>query len=281
MQVISSDELLSERSERHRASSIYYQFQPAHDPKDDRLISLRPDRLWISDPSRFNDPLDLRLTVKDLTYRGPFQDEARLKSALRCLLDGDDQVGLYKFYDQGLLNSIRSWAEQGGSTVCLLQDIERRFGKFGVACFTKHWDNQLMWSHYASCHAGFCVEYSVRSMSFACDNPDFMQCHVQYVSELPELCLSEALFTPHQLLMRMLATKSTDWAYEREWRLVHMDQKHAAVEMPKHMQISALVAGLKMPLNKVDQLKQKAAELGVPAFQVRMKSGYEMSLETI
>jgi hypothetical protein len=272
---------LNERAERHRTSSIYYQFQPAHDPNDDRLNSLRADRLWISDPALFNDPLDLRLAVKDLTYRGPFQDEARLKGALRLLLDGDDQLGLHKFYDGPLLNSIHNWAEQRISTVELLQDIERRFERFGVACFTSHLDNQLMWSHYASCHAGFCVEYSVRSMSFACENPDFLQCHVQYVSKLPELCLSEALFTPHQLLLRMLATKSTDWAYEREWRLAHLDQKHSAVEMPKHMCISALVAGLKMAPDKVNQLKHKAAELGVPAFQVRMKSGYEMSLESL
>lgn len=281
MKMISSDAWLEERRERCNTSSIYYQFQPAHDPKDDRLNNLQGDRLWISDPARFNDPLDLRLTLKDLTYRGPFQDEGRLRRALHCLLDNNVQVGLHKFYDDQLLGNIRDWANQAISTDLLLQDVERRFEKFGVACFTCHWDNQLMWSHYASSHAGFAVEYSVRSMSFACENPDFLQCHVQYVSELPELCLSEALFTPHQLLQRMLATKSTDWAYEREWRLVHCDQKHAAVEMPKHMRISALIAGLKLGGKKLDQLKEKAQQLKVPAFQLRKKLGYEMTLEAL
>ena len=281
MTLISLDSWLQEREGRSQNSTTYYQFQPVSDPEDDRLAKLAADKLWMSDPEKFNDPLDLRLAIKDLTYRGPFDDEGLLKQAISLLLEGNSRAKDHKLYDELLIANLRSWAGNEVCTQDLLSDVERRFKSFGVACFTNHWNNPLMWSHYASQHSGFTVEYSVRSMSLACENPSFSQHHVQYVSQLPELCLSEILFSPHQVLQRMLATKSADWAYEREWRLVHCEQKNSVAPMPSHMEISALIAGLKMEPVKLDQLKATAQKLEIPAFQVRTKYGYQLELEAL
>jgi hypothetical protein len=41
--------------------------------------------------------------------------------------------------------------------------IRNRFRSIGVCCFTRNVNSILMWSHYASNHQGFCVEYKYNS----------------------------------------------------------------------------------------------------------------------
>lgn len=290
MSSAASAEWLTTREERLQSSKAVYRFQTLG-LKRERLSQLGPDRLWVSDPATFNDPLDLQLELKDLTRRGPFNESGnarRLKAALACLLYDNKEVELHWFYDGKLIETLRQWSEDrlpGGDSPenHVIWAFKRRVASFGVTCFSPEWENTLMWSHYADNHSGFCVEYMVHPLHFASsgENRALGMHTVQYVSALPELCYSEALFAPHQLLGRMLATKHIDWSYEKEWRLVHYESKQQLVDMPAHMQISALIAGQKMDPELLRQLKGKAWELGIPAFHVRPRNGYEMQLMPI
>lgn len=288
MSLATPAEWLASREERLKSSKAVYLFQPVNARNDDRLSKLTANKLWISDPAKFNDPLDLRLELKDLTDRSPFNDAQSLKAAFACLLKGNKDVSRHWFYDESLIETLQQWIEDqlpGGDSEenHLICAIKRRIASFGVTCFSTELQNTLMWSHYADQHSGFCIEYSVRPMSFACsgENDAFAQHHIHYVSELPTLCLSEALFAPHQLLIRMLATKHVDWAYEKEWRLVHYENKGQLVDMPKHMQISALIAGQKMNAVLLERLTSVAQQLSVPAFQVTPGHGHEMKLKQL
>ena len=33
--------------------------------------------------------------------------------------------------------------------------------RFGLLCFTKHWRNPVLWSHYADTHRGLCLGFEV------------------------------------------------------------------------------------------------------------------------
>lgn len=277
----SQDGLMDERNARLQSHSAFYQYQPVNNPNDDRLAGLEKGKLWMSDPARFNDPLDLRLPIKDLSYRGPFDDEDRLMQAVSVLMDGNHNIENYWLYDRPLLETFKGWMEGHSPSNEIIRGVERRFRAFGVACFTRDFNNPLMWAHYADQHGGFCVEYAVRKLGLVAANPSFSQCYVQYVTELPHLCLSEVLFSPHQVMHRMLATKTVEWAYEREWRLVHHETKGGKVAMPQYMQISALIAGFKMEPEKLEKLKATAIRLGVPAMKMRQKYGYELALEEL
>src|SRR5690606_2685577 len=35
---------------------------------------------------------------------------------------------------------------------------------FGIACFTRTWDNLLMWAHYGRDHTGFCLGFDEASL---------------------------------------------------------------------------------------------------------------------
>lgn len=272
------------RNQRLLTSKAYYRYQPKDTTDDSRLKNLSSEKIWFSAANSFNDPMDIRLKIKNHTYRGPFPNEDSLRAAMKCLLQLNPNARDHWFYDDELFNKIKKWSETECLTlrnIGLTSSILRRFNQFGIACFSPIWDNQLMWAHYASSHQGFCIEYSVKPMKTALENQgDFSQFHVQYSSELPELCVSEALFCPHTTLERLLATKHTDWAYENEWRLVHYSKQNQYIDIPAGMEISALIAGLKTDPSYWKQIKEKADLFKIPAFRIK-KRDYSYELEMV
>ncbi len=256
-----------------------YQFQPVTDPRVDRLAQLGHGRIWVSDPASFNDPFDLRLYIRDLTCRGPFADENRLRQAMGCLLRDNARTRDFWLFNERLLATLQAWIAGRAGSAEVIAAVQERFNSFGVACFTEEWQSPLMWSHYADQHEGFCIEYRVQKAALAADSRHrFLQQQVQYVSALPEICLSEVLFSPHQVLNRLLSTKSLEWAYEKEWRLISFERSQASLELPAGMEISALIGGIRMRDEKISQLLATAARLQVPAFRVEANSHYEMVL---
>ena len=135
-----------------------------------------------------------------------------------------------------------------------------------------------MWSHYANSHQGFCVEYCVRPMTLVQKNADFLLYDVQYHSSLPELCLTELLFSPYQALIKVFATKRIEWAYEREWRLIHISKKAELVCLPIGMQVSALIVGHRTSCEERKCLKKVGEKLNIPVYEVGITSYNEYLL---
>lgn len=44
----------------------------------------------------------------------------------------------------------------------IMQDYQQ---DIRLTCFSEDWKSILMWSHYANCHKGFCIEYSMNKIS--------------------------------------------------------------------------------------------------------------------
>lgn len=258
--------LHEERLLNLESHKVVYQF---HKPIC-RLDGIGKNKIWMADPSKFNDPLDFSLNLKDLTDRGAFTID-RIKQAMSYLLNNQTSNNSYWFYDHELLEDISHWIESDKDVSFLQRVFNRKLKVCGVSCFTSSWRNQLMWSHYANSHKGFCVEYCVRPMDLATGNPDFLQYDVQYHSSSPELCLTELLFSPYQALIKVFATKQIEWAYEREWRLIHIKQT-GNVELPTAMRVSALIAGNKIPSTGFDRLKRMGKKINVPVYQSDLTS---------
>lgn len=106
----------------------------------------------------------------------------------------------------------------------------------GAFCLSEIPDSLLMWSHYASSHAGFLVEYDTHHPHFheqvsAEDELRHLR-RVLYREARPSMPAAE-LNTPALFL-----TKSGHWSYEREWRLLralqdadHVPQVEPAVHL--------------------------------------------------
>ena len=80
-----------------------------------------------------------------------------------------------------------------------------------IYCLTARPCSTLMWSHYADNHRGICLEFTTREAPFQCAQK------VVYRSEYPQ-------WQPHILLEarieQALLTKSDDWEYEDEYRIL-------------------------------------------------------------
>ncbi|MGO1771224.1 MULTISPECIES: DUF2971 domain-containing protein [unclassified Halomonas] len=243
-----------------------YRFEPA---ACSRIESLRDGRLFMADPARFNDPLDLQLYVRYMAQRTGFS-EGQLKSAATALFDGIETDHPHWLFSAEMLEDVRRWIK-GGRLVTpdhITASLKRHIGTFGVQCFSNSYEIPLSWSHYASGHQGFCIEYDLRKVTLAEENSKLAMYDVTYSNELPQVCVSEILFTPHQVISRLLATKTIDWAYEQEFRLVHFEQKDCKVDMPEGLQIASLIGGANISWAHLELLRSVGQELSVPVYQM-------------
>lgn len=181
-----------------------YRFQPIAVPDNDRLNQLRKGEVWFSDPAKFNDPFDLRPVVKNLVPDRWCQEPTFAGSMRRALGNLLENAPMYQgahLIDQALINEFQAWAGDHAEDELdwdtrLRRAIESRIAQFGVVCLTPQWDNRLMWAHYANEGKGFCIEYEVDWLQ---QTQDVRYVPVHYMSETPELCVSEAMFAPHPL----------------------------------------------------------------------------------
>ena len=245
------------------------------------LESLSGDHIFMSDPEGFNDPYDLKIEIENLTDRSPFENEAILREAFGKLFVDNPEIENFWYYDEEFIGTLQGWIDGTTHYREVIHSFKRRSKEYGVSCFSQDWDVPLLWSHYAESHKGLCIEYQVHPMKMSSHESDlhFGQHYVRYTTELPTLCLSEILFSPHQVLSSMLATKHADWSYEKEWRLIHYTSKGEMVRMPNAMEISAIIVGLGFDMASMSKVVAKATELDIPVYRINRQMGYDLKLE--
>lgn len=87
-------------------------------------------------------------------------------------------------------------------------------GKNGLLCFSRNWDNLLMWSHYGSSHTGVCLGFDIPD-----GNPgeNFDTDVLYQPSLIPRPRRREDVNL--DLVFRLLRTKHESWSYEQEVRM--------------------------------------------------------------
>lgn len=94
-----------------------------------------------------------------------------------------------------------------------------KFEELGVICFSEPGDNPLMWSHYAGSHRGFAVGFDAHHPFF-----DRRRSADDEFYHLRKVAYNESRTAIASLAdvsgVALFDTKSADWAYEREWRLL-------------------------------------------------------------
>ena len=83
----------------------------------------------------------------------------------------------------------------------------------GLLCFSRNWDNLLLWSHYANSHTGLCLGFDIPDGSPA----DAYDVNVHYQPNLLQIRRPEDV--NYDLANRLLRTKHESWSYEQELRL--------------------------------------------------------------
>lgn len=182
--------------------------------------SIKNNYIFWPSPKDFNDPFDSRPAFIN---EGSAQDRwRRAKQAARVLQAGQPRFERLRIARKSL--AVRPDDVLMAMRKAREQDLER----YGVVCLTTVRDNILMWSHYAASHTGICLGYAPtqEAMDFATSYK------VSYESVRPQFNLMKSMV--EQEIFESLVTKSKDWEYEKEWRMIdHKIGERKKVYPPK------------------------------------------------
>jgi len=174
--------------------------------------------LWFSYPHTFNDPFEFRLQVKK-----DLRDEEILE--------------FFELYKKHAHNSKEEIGDDFNKVLFMYRQNPDQFidyflkpfiahvDKFGVCCFSKTNKNILMWSHYANKHKGLVLEFkeklldkSIYEMNDSINMTVMDQ--ISYSNEFPTIKISSSLLNVSEEIRKVVFTKSKDWKYEQEIRII-------------------------------------------------------------
>ncbi|MBD1384611.1 DUF2971 domain-containing protein [Mucilaginibacter rigui] len=207
---------------------------------DNTLKSLKDAYLWYSRPSSFNDPYDCYKHL--LTFDPTEQDIIDFVTKNIWLTGAALQAEINYFLQHRELIPQAQMAT-----------IEDTLDAQGICCFTTNYRNTLMWSHYAKNHSGICMVFEPKN-----DITSFFISKVHYTSE----------FTPWNYydrnrigLMFLIATKSSDWAYECEYRGMSMNP--GAVPFQRQA-LTEIIFGCKTKQEDIEAVMNTIESAGYP-----------------
>lgn len=126
-----------------------------------------------------------------------------------------------------------------------------------LTCFSELNNIDLMWSHYAQSHKGFCLEFEVDEAEecsteghlffLSSDVSGYAFRKVRYADALPELAHYEGDSKDHKVerVLQCLSTKSMRWSYECEYRYIFHANKTTEFISYNSKLLTAIIVGAK------------------------------------
>jgi hypothetical protein len=190
--------------------------------KPERLAAvLSNGEIYFSNPADFNDPWDCRPWYRPAGSNGALR-ERYIKWFLRLDRKFNQLTEEQYAERERRLRSDIPFLDR------LVLDFSSSIGatiakQYRVYCLSPHPDHTLMWSHYARSHTGVCLEFSVRNELFCAALP------IEYRDIYPEFDL--ATDDEDENLLPLL-TKSIDWKYEDEFRVLAAETPYEFPHVP-------------------------------------------------
>jgi hypothetical protein len=170
-------------------------------------------RVHGSDPTNLNDPWDCRPWFDDKAL----DNAEAVEELINWFFSFTSTSPVSAAQARATQNEIRANSEYRRQ---ILERFSQDFlkmipGRWRIYCLTPVPDSTLMWSHYAANHKGICLEFATETAVFGSAQ------EVGYLSTYPN-------WAPHSLMTaedpHILLTKSDDWQYEREFRVIGLTQ---------------------------------------------------------
>ncbi len=170
--------------------------------------------------------------------------------------------------------------------------------KYNVACFSESNNSSLLWGHYADGHKGFCLEYNFTENLTECKQPcnnvricsNFLLktpiapiCYSKHrldatagiISIIQQMLRDEIklgmndYFSDMLLCIKCLLTKSSDWYYEKEWRVfTHFPDNPKQHSPIMNKKAKAIYLGDSIFQEHKQELLSIAEEKEIPCYQV-------------
>ena len=189
-----------------------YKYRSLSDEKQHAFVKdiLLNNRLYWPSPTQFNDPFDCFPVPRLPAAREERERYAR--DLVQRVMPGASRVDR-KMQLREILRDNLARIEASAPTI-----VRERIAQVGVCSFGEDCHNVLMWSHYADAHRGVCLRFSPSRF----DMPLWAAFPVEYSEERPELRLASR--DMKEWSKSILLTKAKYWEYEREWRVIDVEQ---------------------------------------------------------
>ena len=280
------------------------------------LSAFDKDLIFFSRAKDFNDPYDSLLnspSFEDI-MRCPAESIACFMNAFRDqLLKGMEiPQNIKDLFPPSLLDQTLGFmkmqleAEEGGEMTELnwheiqakLKDMVANFANDlrdseSYACFSESITSSIMWAHYADYHKGFALSYDMKSLILSKPNGimilPVIYSDVRYdATNLLGWATAKMLGLPMNRIdqldkIKSALYKSSEWAYEKEWRLINSaDQAHTHPSL-KYAPTGIYYGSRISEINK-KILHNMATEKGLKEYEMyldRSSSDYEMRIRPL
>ncbi|WP_394771965.1 DUF2971 domain-containing protein [Mucilaginibacter sp.] len=166
--------------------------------------------IGFTNPWAFNDPYDCTTKLIDFTDF-PEGYRKRLIDLYYSHLDDVNKLAL--------LEHMNKTPDEVLTKTLSTQGMKNEIVNRGVSCFSRNYNNILMWSHYAASHTGICIGFNLEQLylSISEASTEKMMVLVDYKEELKPLNYYRH---KRESIVRWLKTKAKFWEYEQEIRIV-------------------------------------------------------------
>lgn len=221
------------RPQAEDTPEILYKYR-FFDPDGHHLRMIEKSEIWFASARSFNDPFDSCLQYDF----GALNSEKAEKWAMGVIAREHPDLSQAEQSDLATkqLSLIRSNPEHLPWFRKHYKEIN--YEAFGICSLTPIPDSLLMWAHYADNHKGFCVGLDMQVISasreLSAQHGDNFTIHkVVYSEEMPRIDFFEAMMSidKSEDLISILTTKSKDWEYEEEYRIIDWRSTNEAISV--------------------------------------------------
>ncbi len=235
--------------------------------------------LYFANPMEFNDPFDCGFHI---LCQGEHNQRVIAASAFKTARTVHPEWSLEQAHEA---------AEQAGAVITtdhlgkvtsifkskLSSDTNQRAGILSLA---ERCDDILMWSHYADCHKGICVEFRTDgdSSMFSGAKP------VVYSDDYPHLDLRDIVESKKtRAAAAWMLTKSSQWSYEKEWRVLDFEVGPGVHTFPANS-LSSVILGCRIPDVEREKVLKWTESFSHPVAVLQAKqsaSQFRLEMETV
>jgi len=255
------------------------------------LKNLEEDTIWLSDPRNFNDPYDCSFhheapidpenadSVLSMAHKHSLIDglteeqiqavrESRNPTVKLLELNYPDEPEFGRTCGKALSHVMKEEAN------ALIRKTSEGFkGMYKICCFSENPKSILMWSHYADYHTGFCIGYDIYKLG----NEDLRTRSIYPVVYSDEMFDASGVFGSNGNVDNILylnqaaLMKSTEWSYEKEWRLVFgnmLIEKEMPYAMPRPKHV---ILGAKISSENEETIREICGRKNIEVFKLNMR----------
>lgn len=238
-----------------------YMYKP---PNNYTLDILRKKCLWAAKPKHFNDPFDCDLKITKGITSDDYLEAMRRK--------GHSQREIDKYVTADGNFTLEGQDQADKAMQKLIKDQRKR----GILCLSEECDSIRMWSHYAKDHTGVCFEFTRAADAENYFGDDDICSPVNYFRHYPQIDIGQMLLKRDgRTIGLMMKTKSADWSYEKEWRLITLQGDQ---ECPWPGPISRVILGIRIEDKFKANIEKLCEAHNIPCVQAR-KANREFRIE--